>query len=238
MRARELEANLALVRSRIAAAERAAGRPAGSVRLVVITKTHPARDVRILSSLGVTDVGENRLQEAAPKVESCSDLELTWHFVGQLQTNKVRQVVEWAGYVHSVDRSRLVDALSAAAVRAGRDQPGRELGCLIQVNLDPDPGRGGVDPDGVPSLADAVAGAPGLRLDGVMAVAPLRGPYAGNAAAAFDRVADIASRMHEAHPTANMVSAGMSADLEEAVAAGATHVRIGSAVLGVRKPLG
>ncbi|MFF8812077.1 YggS family pyridoxal phosphate-dependent enzyme [Streptomyces pactum] len=232
----ELAANLAGVEDRIAAACAAAGRRREEVTLIVVTKTYPADDVRLLSGLGVRQVAENRDQDAAPKAAACSDLPLSWHFVGQLQTNKVRSVVTYADIVQSVDRSRLVDALSTAAVRAGR-----EVGCLIQVAFDAESGergdRGGVAPDGVPALAERIAGAQGLRLDGVMTVAPLAGPYAGDPRASFDRLMEISSRLRADHPAANMVSAGMSADLEDAVAAGATHVRVGTAVLGVRPRL-
>ena len=172
-----------------------------------------------------------------PRPPTCADLPLTWHFVGQLQTNKVRSVVGYADLVQSVDRSKLVTALSAPAVRAER-----ELGCLIQVALDAAEGgrgdRGGVAPDGIEELAGLVAGAEGLRLDGLMTVAPLAGPYAGRQQAAFERLMEFSTALRAAHPAANMVSAGMSADLEEAVAAGATHVRVGTAVLGVRPRLG
>ncbi|GHF31709.1 YggS family pyridoxal phosphate enzyme [Streptomyces mashuensis] len=237
----QLADNLARVEERIASACAAAGRPREEVTLIVVTKTYPASDVRLLSELGVRHVAENRDQDAAPKAAECTDLPLSWHFVGQLQTNKVRSVVKYADMVHSVDRKRLVTALSTAAVRAGR-----ELGCLIQVALDTESGaaegttgpRGGVAPEGVLPLADALAAAEGLRPAGLMTVAPLTGPYAGRPGAAFDRLMEIATDLRAAHPTANMVSAGMSADLEEAVAAGATHVRVGSAVLGVRPRLG
>ncbi|MEU6345361.1 YggS family pyridoxal phosphate-dependent enzyme [Streptomyces sp. NPDC046977] len=235
----ELAANLARVERRIADACAAAGRARDEVTLVVVTKTYPASDVRILSGLGVREVAENRDQDAAPKAAACADLPLAWHFVGQLQTNKVRSVVGYADVVHSVDRVRLVEALSAAVMRS--DRAGRELGCLVQVALDAESGaqgtRGGIAPDAVEGIAEAVTAAPGLRLDGLMAVAPLAGAYAGQPRAAFDRLAEISSCLREMHPAANMVSAGMSADLEEAVAAGATHVRIGSAVLGVRTGL-
>ncbi|MEU2871237.1 YggS family pyridoxal phosphate-dependent enzyme [Streptomyces olivoreticuli] len=233
----ELAANLARVEERISAACAAAGRKREEVTLIVVTKTYPASDVRLLSELGVRHVAENRDQDAAPKAAECADLPLTWHFVGQLQTNKVRSVVSYADVVHSVDRIRLVAALSAAAVRAGR-----ELDCLIQVALDAESGergdRGGLAPDGVAGLADAIAAAEGLRPAGLMTVAPLAGPYAGRPRAAFDRLMEISTGLRVAHPAANMVSAGMSADLDDAVAAGATHVRVGSAVLGVRPGLG
>ncbi len=233
----QLADNLARVEERISAACAAAGRPREDVTLIVVTKTYPASDVRLLAELGVRHVAENRDQDAAPKAAACSDLPLTWHFVGQLQTNKVRSVVNYAGLVHSVDRARLVTALSKAAVEAGR-----EVGCLIQVALDAETTergeRGGVAPGGVSDLADAIAEAEGLRPAGLMTVAPLAGPYAGRPRAAFDRLMEIATHLRAAHPAANMVSAGMSADLEDAVAAGATHVRVGSAVLGVRPRLG
>ncbi|MFF3823911.1 YggS family pyridoxal phosphate-dependent enzyme [Streptomyces griseus] len=233
----ELAANLAQVEERIASACAAAGRKREEVTLIVVTKTYPASDVRILHQLGVRHVAENRDQDAAPKATACADLSLTWHFVGQLQTNKVRSVTGYADVVQSVDRAKLVTALSAAAVRGER-----ELGCLIQVALDAESGergeRGGVAPDGVAELAAAIGAAPGLRLDGLMAVAPLAGEFAGRQRAAFDRLMEISSRLRAGHPAANMVSAGMSGDLEDAVAAGATHVRVGTAVLGVRPRLG
>jgi pyridoxal phosphate enzyme (YggS family) len=225
------------VERRIADACEAAGRAREEVTLIVVTKTYPASDVRILSELGVRHVAENRDQDAAPKAAECSDLPLTWHFVGQLQTNKVRSVVGYADLVQSVDRARLVTALSKEAVRQER-----EIGCLLQVALDAGEGgrgeRGGVGPDGIEELGEMVARAPGLRLDGLMTVAPLTGQYAGRELAAFERLMDLSTDLRRTHPAANMVSAGMSADLEQAVAAGATHVRVGTAVLGVRPRLG
>ncbi|OIK29303.1 YggS family pyridoxal phosphate-dependent enzyme [Streptomyces malaysiense] len=233
----ELAENLANVEERIARACAAAGRRREEVTLIVVTKTYPASDVRILSGLGVRHVAENRDQDAAPKAAACADLPLKWHFVGQLQTNKVRSVVGYADVVQSIDRARLVTALSKEAVRAGR-----EVGCLVQVALDADATgrgeRGGVAPAGIEELADLVAGSPGLRLDGLMTVAPLTGEYAGREQAAFGRLMDLSTDLRRAHPAATMVSAGMSADLEQAVAAGATHVRVGTAVLGVRPRLG
>ncbi len=236
----QLAANLAQVEERIASACAAAGRKREEVTLIVVTKTYPASDVRILHELGVRQVAENRDQDAAPKAAACADLSLTWHFVGQLQTNKVRSVVSYADIVQSVDRVKLVTALSAAVARDTRGE--RELGCLVQVALDAGSGergeRGGVAPDAVEELAAAVESAPGLWLAGLMTVAPLAGPFAGRQRAAFDRLMEISSRLRGNHPAANMVSAGMSADLEDAVAAGATHVRVGTAVLGVRPGLG
>ncbi|MCJ0868244.1 YggS family pyridoxal phosphate-dependent enzyme [Streptomyces sp. AP-93] len=233
----ELAENLARVEERIGAACAAAGRKREEVTLIVVTKTYPASDVRLLADLGVRHVAENRDQDAAPKAEACADLPLTWHFVGQLQTNKVRSVAGYAHLVQSVDRPKLVAALSAAAEGAGR-----ELGCLVQIALDAEAGergaRGGAAPEQLAELADLVAAAPGLRIDGLMTVAPLAGRYAGREQAAFERLVELSSRLRADHPAATMVSAGMSADLEQAVAAGATHVRVGTAVLGARPRLG
>ncbi|MGI5490634.1 YggS family pyridoxal phosphate-dependent enzyme [Microtetraspora malaysiensis] len=233
-RREELAAGLAATEARIRDACRAAGRSPSEITLIAVTKTYPASDVRLLAELGVQDVGENRDQEAASKAAECADLGLTWHFIGQLQTNKVRSVVAYADLVHSVDRVRLVDALSREAVRADR-----EIGCLIQVSLDPAAPasggvaeRGGVAPAAVPELAEAVARAENLRLRGVMAVAPL-GQDPGPA---FARLAEIARALRNDHPGADVVSAGMSGDLDEAIENGATHVRVGTALLGRRKP--
>ncbi|MGK4583773.1 YggS family pyridoxal phosphate-dependent enzyme [Kitasatospora sp. HPMI-4] len=242
----QLGANLEVVERRIAAACEAAGRPREDVTLIVVTKTYPAEDTALLAALGVTDVAENRDQDAAPKAETCVQLPLTWHFVGQLQTNKVRSVVRYADAVHSVDRLRLVESLSAAVLRAERPP----LDCLVQVALDKDVPAGGIAEQGgtghragvapadVLALADRIADTPGLRMAGVMTVAPLAGPLADRPDQAFARLAEIASTVRASHPAATMVSAGMSGDLEQAVAAGATHVRVGTAVLGVRTPLG
>lgn len=224
----ELEANLAAVRARIAAAAHAVGRSPDELTLVVVTKNWPAADVRLLAGLGVTEVGENRDQEAARKAAELGDLGLVWHFVGQLQTNKARSVARYADVVESVDRLRLVTALEQAAAAAHR-----WVRCLVQVSLDDEPGRGGVAPAEVAAVADAVAASPHLALGGVMAVAPL----GVDPDAAFERLAAVATRVRADHPAAVAVSAGMSDDLEAAVRHGATHVRIGTAVLGHRPPI-
>lgn len=223
----ELAANLAAVRARIAAACAQAGRPASEVRLIAVTKTFPAADVMRLNRLGVTDFGENKDQEAAPKAAECATAGLTlrWHFVGQLQVNKAGSVASYADVVHSVDRARLVTALGRRAVAAGR-----ELSCLVQVSLDGAPGRGGALPDQVSALAAAISAEPGLALGGVMAVAPLGAP----ARPAYARLRQIAESVRSQHPGASVISAGMSGDLGEAIAEGATHLRIGTALLGGR----
>jgi pyridoxal phosphate enzyme (YggS family) len=224
-RREELAARLAVVRDRISAACEAADRQPEDVTLVAVTKTFPASDVRLLNGLGVRDFGENRDSEAAPKAAQCADLDLVWHFIGQLQTNKAASVARYATFVHSVDRIRLVRALGAAARRAGR-----VIQCLIEVSLDGDPARGGAPASEVPGLAEALMAEAGLVLAGVMAVAPLDMPPA----LAFARLLDSAAVVRAVRPAATVISAGMSGDLEAAITAGATHVRIGTALLGDR----
>jgi PLP dependent protein len=230
----ELRDNLRQVRERIEKACEAAGRSADEVTLVAITKTFPVSDVRALTALGVQDVGENREQELKAKAPECPDA--TWHFVGQLQSKKARSVVRHASVVHSVDRSSLVAALSKAAVAEGRT-----VKCLLQVSLasygsmEAATGaeRGGVEPSAVLELADEVAAADGLELGGVMAVAPL----GSDPDEAFAGLRNVASRLRSEHPKADWVSAGMTNDLDAAIKHGATHVRLGRALLGTRTPL-
>ena len=226
----ELRERLHSLDTRITAACAAVGRRRDEVTVVAVTKTFPANDVRRLRDLGVRDIGENRDQEAGRKAAELADLDLRWHFVGQLQANKCRSVATYADVVHSVDRDRIVQALSAAAT-----QSGRTIDVFVQVSLDDEPGedhRGGASAGDVGMLADTVATAPGLHLVGVMAVAPL----GGDAERAFSRLADIAGAVRGDHPGATFISAGMSGDMEVAIATGATHVRIGTALLGGRTP--
>jgi pyridoxal phosphate enzyme (YggS family) len=225
----ELGRNLVAVRASIEEACAGAGRSPAEVTLVAVTKTFPAADVMLLHQLGLADFGENRDQEAAPKAAECAaaGLRLRWHFVGQLQVNKAASVASYADVVHSVDRDRLVTALGRRARAAGR-----ELSCLVQVSLDAAPGRGGAAPAQVMSLAEAIAGQEGLSLGGVMAVAPLGAPPRP----AYGRLRDIAAQVRAEYPGAAAISAGMSADLADAIAEGATHVRIGTALLGGRRP--
>lgn len=224
-RAADIAAGLERTHKRVAEACAAAGRDRSELTIIVITKTYPATDVAILSDLGVRDIGENRDQEAAAKAAECAGLPVRWHFVGQLQTNKANSVARYASVVHSVDRPRLVRALDRAA-----GNEGRRLDCLVQVSLDGAPGRGGVMADGVSEIAGMIADAASLRLAGVMAVAPLEaepGP-------AFAELARISGWLRKEHPEATWISAGMSADMEAAIAHGATHLRVGSAILGKR----
>lgn len=229
-RADDIATRLDEVRDRVSRACAEAGRDPDEVTLVVVTKYFPAADLRILARLGVRDVGENRHQEAVGKAAELADLDLSWHYVGGLQSNKAAAVAAYAECVHSVDRLKLVKGLSRGALERGRD-----LDVLLQVSLD-EPGadgRSGADPVDVPALAEAVLRADGLVLRGVMGVAPL----GGDPDAAFAELADVAAQVRELAPEATWISAGMSADLEEAVRRGATHLRVGSAVLGPRPPL-
>ena len=234
-RSDQVAGGLADVRDRIARACDEAGRDAagpGGVTLIVVTKYFPASDVRILADLGVSDVAENRHQEALEKAAECADLDLRWHFVGGLQSNKAAAVTAYSSSVQSVDRRKLVGPLSRGAVEHSREG-GRQLDVLLQVSLDPpdvEGGRSGATPDVLHGLAAAVAEAEGLRLRGLMAVAPL----GEDPRTAFERLRAIRSDFVAEHAEATWLSAGMSNDLEEAVRIGATHVRVGSAVLGSR----
>lgn len=252
----DLAERLARVRRRITEATAVSGRDE-EPELIVVTKFFPADDVRHLATLGVREVGENRDQEAAAKAAETGDLALRRHFIGQLQTNKAKSVVKYADVVQSVDRPQLVAALGKAMRReqerrAEDGLPARgALEVLIQVDLrtgeqiaadehgGPERsgaaaiGRGGAAPADVASLADLVAADEQLVLGGVMAVAPL----GGDPAEAFGRLMEISRILRSSHPAAEVVSAGMSQDLEQAVAAGATHLRIGSDVLGPRPAL-
>jgi pyridoxal phosphate enzyme (YggS family) len=236
VRRAELAANLARVRTRIADACVAAGRDRSEVTLVAVTKTYPAQDVLYLAGLGVRDIGENRDQDAGPKAVAVAAAgeSVRWHFVGQLQRNKCRSVAGYAHLVHSVDRSELVVALSRARQRfCDSGAVSEPLGVLLQISVDDDPERGGVVADDLDRLADETAAQPYLSLRGVMTVAPIE----WSPDRAFFRLAELAQRLKVRYPTATVVSAGMSGDLESAVAFGATHVRIGSALLGNRPTL-
>ena len=227
-RSDDIAARLLAVRRRVEAASEQAGRdePAG---LVVVTKYFPAQDVRALADLGVTDVGENRHQEAQEKAAECADLGLRWHFIGGLQSNKAAAVAGYADVVESVDRAKLVAGLDRGA--EGRGAP---VEVLLQVSLDApgSDGRSGADPGGLSALAARVGECEHLRLGGLMAVAPL----GEDPDAAFARLAEIRSAFLAENPRATALSAGMSGDLEAAIRHGATRVRVGSAVLGPRPP--
>jgi pyridoxal phosphate enzyme (YggS family) len=221
----ELAANLHEVQTEIARLCAGLGRELPTV--IVVTKTWPASDIELLAELDVKDVGENRDQEASPKQSELEELDLTWHAIGQLQTNKAKSVAQWADVLHSVDRPDLVNAL--AKVVGSRLKP---LKVLIQVNLDPNPSdlRGGCLPALALELAELISQTNGLELKGVMGVAPL----AGDDRQAFAKLARVAAEIQEFDPSANWISAGMSGDYPVALENGATHLRIGSTILGHR----
>jgi pyridoxal phosphate enzyme (YggS family) len=220
-----LRERLEQVRGRIADAARLADRDVSGLTTIVVTKFHPASLVRELAELGVTDVGENRQQDAGPKAAELSHLGLTWHFIGQLQSNKVKSVLEYASAIHSVDRGSLVSALESAD---------RDVDVFLQLNLTDDQNRGGVSSAGLEELAELVLAAPRLRLRGLMAVAPL----GEEPRAAFARVREASERMRSIAPDARDLSMGMSGDFEDAILEGATHLRIGTAITGNRPSAG
>jgi pyridoxal phosphate enzyme (YggS family) len=226
----ELAAGLHDVRRRISVAAEAAGRAPEEITLVVVTKFFPASDVRLLAALGVTDVGENRHPEAGDKLAECHDLGLRWHYIGGLQSNKAAVVGSYADVVESVDRLKLVGALDR-----GAHERSHAVDVLLQVSLDPPgrsgrSGRSGADAGELPALGDAVEAAGMLRLRGLMAVAPL----GEEPRSAFARLSQLHASFLTARPDATWLSAGMSHDFEAAIGAGATHVRVGSAILGQR----
>jgi pyridoxal phosphate enzyme (YggS family) len=223
-----LGSRLEAVRRDIAAAATAAGRAPADVTLVVVTKTWPTSDIRLLAELGVTDVAENRHPEAEDKARDLAELDLTWHFVGQIQTNKANRIAGYADVVHSVDSVRLAQRLNT-----GAHNHDRVVDCLVQVSLDSadtGAGRGGVALGEVEDVAAAIDTAGGLRLRGVMGVAPL----GGDAGAAYRTLVEVQRELVAHYPHATLISGGMSGDFPAAIAAGATHVRVGSAVLGER----
>ena len=235
----EIAERLRVVRERIDHACTRAGREAGEIGLVVVTKFFPATDIEHLVDLGVTDIGENKDQEAGAKVAELGEQvreAVTVHFIGQLQTNKANRVTRYADVVQSVDRARLVTALDrgvANAVEGGERHTSLDVTLQVDLGEGEDQGRGGALPDDLPGLAETVAATEHLRLRGLMAVAPFGLDEVGTRAA-FDRLAALGERLRSDHPEATWLSAGMSGDLESAIAAGATHLRVGSAILGSR----
>lgn len=220
---------LKTVQEGVAEAAFAAGRDVSELTLIVVTKFHPPSLVRELATLGVRDVGENRHQDAQLKSSALADLPLRWHYIGQLQTKKARQVAQYAHSIHSIDRQRLVEALSTAEVSTPID-------AFVQINLTDDPGRGGAAPVDFMKIAEQVLLTRTLRLRGVMAVAPL--PEEEEAERAFARLRGYSEQVRGIAPDATRISAGMTHDYTEAIAAGATHLRIGSAITGNRPAAG
>ncbi len=230
-RFQQIKSNYEKIQSRITEACKHAGRKTTDITLIAVTKTYPAQDIDLLNSLGIENVGENKDQEASQKFKEVNH-KYIWHFVGQLQTNKVKSVIQYADFIHSVDRISLVKEIQKSCQKINKIQK-----VLIQIDLDESTGdenRGGVVPNQLINLATEIASCPNIALSGLMSVAPLN----ESAESAFSRLQNIQKDFLKNFPDALMLSAGMSEDLEAAILHGATHLRIGSALLGERPKIG
>jgi PLP dependent protein len=216
------------VRSRIRSAAIAAGRDPDSVTLVAVTKAKTAESVRLAATAGVTDFGENYLQEAEVKMDQLADLKLKWHFIGGIQSNKTRAIAERFDWVQSVDRFSVARRLSEQ-----RPFHAPPLNICIQVALVPEPAKGGVAPDALTELAAAIAGLPRLALRGLMCVPPPQ-PNAAAERAVFAKLRAALTDLNAGGLKLDTLSMGMSQDFESAIAEGATLVRIGTALFGAR----
>jgi pyridoxal phosphate enzyme (YggS family) len=222
----EISANLEKVKEQIQLAAASANRLSDDITLVAVTKTFPVSDIEILYSLGIRDFGENRDQEASAKV-GLLPKDVRWHFQGQIQSNKLKSITSWASFIHSVDQLRYAQMISDYS--AGNEKP-----IFMQVSLDKPPqSRSGVNPSELLELAGAISELPGIRLQGLMAVAPVNSP----AEQAFAELEDIRSDFLSTFPDAKSLSIGMSGDYQIAIKYGATHIRIGSSILGIRSPI-
>ena len=222
----ELQKNLIEIQSQIKSACETSGRNLDEITLIAVSKTWPASDIRLLHQLGVRDFGESRDQEATMKVSELADLDITWHFIGQVQTNKLNHIASYANVVHALDREKTISGLDAAAAKLDRNITG-----LLQISLDGDENRGGVAIENAFELAQLLSNSKNLTFGGIMAVAPIE----MLPDVAFSKLAEIAAEIQSKYPTAKIISAGMSQDFESAVQKGATHLRIGSALLGNRE---
>ncbi len=205
------------------------GRDADSVRLIAVSKTQPTAAIRALAELGQQDFGENYVQEALPKLTALADLRLTWHYIGQLQTNKTRVVAEHFHWVHTLDRERIAARLSE---QRGAHAP--PLNICIQVRLADEPGKGGISKTELAALARRVLELPRLQLRGLMCIPPPREGFEAQRQL-FEELAQCARELRGQGIALDTLSMGMSGDLEAAVAAGATCVRVGTAIFGERK---
>jgi len=222
----EISANLEKVNEQIKSAAASVNRLPEDITLVAVTKTFPVSDIEILYSLGIRDFGENRDQEASAKV-GLLPKDVRWHFQGQIQSNKLKSVTSWASYIHSVDQLRYAQMISEYS--AGNEKP-----IFMQVSLDKPPqSRSGVNPSELLEFAGAISALPGIRLQGLMAVAPVNSP----SDQAFAELEDIRSDFLSTFPDAKSLSIGMSGDYQIAIKYGATHIRIGSSILGIRSPI-
>lgn len=222
----ELQKNLIEIQSQIKSACETSGRNLDEITLIAVSKTWPASDIRLLHQLGVRDFGESRDQEATMKVSELADLDITWHFIGQVQTNKLNHIASYANVVHALDREKTISGLDVAAAKLDRNITG-----LLQISLDGDENRGGVAIENAFELAQLLSNSKNLTFGGIMAVAPIE----MLPDVAFSKLAEIAAEIQSKYPTAKIISAGMSQDFESAVQKGATHLRIGSALLGNRE---
>lgn len=201
-----------------------------NVTLIVVTKTFPTSDVEILYQLGERNFGENRDSEGAAKAEILPD-DAIWHFQGGIQSNKLRSIVRWSDYIHSLDDLRHAEKISTIAQELGKRQK-----CFIQINLDdrdaqiPDAGRSGIKSENLLEFASSVLGMPGVEIVGVMGV----GPLDLDPRPAFEELHRLSQVLRVEIPTARLISAGMSGDFQIAIECGATHVRLGSSILGSR----
>lgn len=223
----ELVSNLQSVRSEITRACEQNNRDPNDITLIAVTKNFPASDIRLLNDLGVSDFGESRVQEFSQKYEEVKDLVSTWHFIGQVQSNKIREITRMSDVVHSIDSAQHIERFNNQAEKAGR-----VVDLLIQINLDPDypNARGGVSAEEAEDLATLIHRLGNVNLGGLMFIAS---PHV-DVKCAFQSFAEVLSVFKERHPSAQIVSAGMSADVQEAIRIGATHLRIGSKLLGNR----
>jgi pyridoxal phosphate enzyme (YggS family) len=222
----QILSSLESVKEKISAAAQAAGRSPSEITLIGVTKTFPVSDLEILYELGVRNFGENRDQEAAPKV-GVLPADITWHFQGGIQSNKLKSISNWASVIHSVDKFKYAQMISQFSV-------GKTKEIFIQVSLDTLPqSREGVDPADLMQLAEQIMSLPNLEVKGLMAVAPLDQPTEQ----AFVRLQQIQQKFIQLYPAASSLSSGMSGDYELAISLGATHVRIGSSILGNRSPI-
>lgn len=220
----EITDHLAETLERVARATQRENRPPNSVTIVAISKQQPEAAIREAHRAGLTDFGESYVQEALPKIASLADLKLTWHFVGKLQANKTRQIAETFDWVHTVDRLRVAERLNEQ-----RPAFAAPLNVLIQVNQGREPQKAGAPPEDVAALARAVVALPRLKLRGLMTLPPQGEPRRW-----FAELAALRKALEDEGIALDSLSMGMSADFEDAIAAGATHVRIGTALFGAR----
>lgn len=219
----EIRNNLESVKERIAVAAQKAQRDLAEITLVVVTKTFEVGDLEILYELGEREFGENRDQEASKKAEQLPD-DINWHFQGQIQSNKLKSICKWADFIHSVDQIKYAQIISDQCQTKPKS-------IFLQVSLDtPVESRGGVDPVKLENLALDISELPGVVIAGLMAVAPMN----NEGVEAFKRVQMIHGNFKHRFAQAKLLSAGMSGDFETAVLYGATHLRIGSSILGNR----